>query len=225
MPARRDRLVQTPRTTLKRRRARGAFDRATADAILDEGIVCHLGFAVDGQPFVIPTLYGRDGDRLLIHGSAASRALGELGSGVEACVTVTLTDGIVLARSAFHHSINYRSVVLLGTASPVEDPDGKLDAVRLFAERVVPGRWDDVRPPTGEELRATSVLEMPIREGSAKVRSGPPLDDAEDLELACWAGVIPLVTRPGPAEPAPDLAPGVEVPAYVEAYRRPGAAG
>ena len=216
-----DRLRQTPRTRLKRRRSRGAFDRATIDAILDEGMVCHLGFAVEGQPFVTPTLYGRDGDRLLLHGSAASRALGRLAQGVAACVTVTLTDGIVLARSAFHHSINYRSVVLLGTASAIEDPDRKRDAVRTFTERMVPGRWDDVRPPTAAELRATAVLEMPIEEGSAKARTGPPLDDEADLELGCWAGVIPLATRPGRPEPAPELGPEIELPGYVEAYGRP----
>ncbi|HLG17746.1 MAG TPA: pyridoxamine 5'-phosphate oxidase family protein [Blastocatellia bacterium] len=187
-----DRFEPTDRTTVKRLPKRAEYERATVYEILDEGFVCHVGFVVDGQPFVIPTSYGRAGDRLYIHGSAASRMLRALEGGVEVCVTVTLVDGLVLARSAFHHSINYRSVVVFGKAEPVDDRDLKLEALRAFTEHLVPGRWDDVREPNEDELRATTVLALPLTEASAKIRTGPPIDDEEDYQLPVWAGEIPL---------------------------------
>ncbi|HJS58231.1 MAG TPA: pyridoxamine 5'-phosphate oxidase family protein [Vicinamibacteria bacterium] len=184
----------TPRTTLKRLPKRGSHDPAAVEAILDEALVCHVGFVVEGQPYVIPTIHGRRGDRLYVHGSAASRMLNTLGGGVPACVTVTLLDGLVMARSAFHHSMNYRSVVVLGNARLVEDADEKLEALRVIVEHVSPGRWSEVRPPSELELKATTVLCLTIAEASAKVRTGPPIDDEEDYAWPCWAGVIPLKT-------------------------------
>ena len=183
---------QTERTTLKRLPKRGVYDRELVYGILDEGFVCHVGFAVEGQPFVIPTGYARVDDQLFIHGSQVSRMLRTLGSGIDVCVAVTLVDGLVLARSAFHHSINYRSVVVFGRATMVEERAAKLAALFAFSEHVIPGRWDDVREPTEQELKATTVLSLPLAEVSAKVRTGPPLDDEEDYELPIWAGVIPL---------------------------------
>jgi nitroimidazol reductase NimA-like FMN-containing flavoprotein (pyridoxamine 5'-phosphate oxidase superfamily) len=180
------------RTRVRRLPARACYDQATIDAILDEALVCHVGFAVDGQPYVIPTTYARVGRQLYIHGSAASRMLRTLASGVPVCVTVTLLDGLVLARSAFHHSMNYRSVVILGTAVEVSDPEERLAALEAIVEHILAGRWRQVRPPSERELRATSVLRLPLDEVSAKIRSGPPLDDADDLGQPCWAGVIPL---------------------------------
>jgi nitroimidazol reductase NimA-like FMN-containing flavoprotein (pyridoxamine 5'-phosphate oxidase superfamily) len=199
---------------------RAAYDRATIDAILDEALVCHLGFVHNNQPFVIPTLHARLGDRLYVHGSSASRMLGTLATGTPACVTVTLLDGLVLARSVFHHSVNYRSVVLLGTATAVSDPDEKTAALRAFTNHLVPGRWDDVRPPTEQELKATSVLYLPLDEASAKVRSGPPLDDEEDYALDAWAGVVPLSLQAGAPLPDPRLTAGIGAPDYAAAYRR-----
>jgi nitroimidazol reductase NimA-like FMN-containing flavoprotein (pyridoxamine 5'-phosphate oxidase superfamily) len=188
--------------------------------ILDEGFICHVGFAAEGQPFVIPTGYARAGDQLYIHGSQASRMLRSLKSGINACVTVTLLDGLVLARSAFHHSMNYRSVVVFGKATPVDDTAEKLAALRAFSEQVIPGRWDDVRLPTEAELKATTVLSLPLQEVSAKVRTGPPLDDEEDYELAVWAGVVPL--RLTALEPIPDprLKVDAVLPGYAAAYNR-----
>jgi nitroimidazol reductase NimA-like FMN-containing flavoprotein (pyridoxamine 5'-phosphate oxidase superfamily) len=212
-------LTRTKHTRLKRFHQRADYTLETINSILDEALICHMGFVYDGRPFVIPTAYGRVGDRLYLHGSSASRALRTLSSGVEACVTVTLTDGIVLARSAFNHSFNYRSVVVLGTAVPVEDPDEKELAVQTFTERLVPGRWADVRWPTRKELKATSVLTMPITEASAKVRVGPPADEGLDLEHDAWAGVIPLATTVLPAEPDPKLPDGYEVPGYVREWQ------
>lgn len=210
----------TKRTTVKRIPKRGHYDRETIDAILDEGFICHVGFVADGQPFVIPTGCARIGDELYIHGSAASRMLRELSRGVEVCVTVTLLDGLVLARSAFHHSMNYRSVVILGKAELVTDADEKYKALEALTEHFVPGRWNDVRWPTDLELKATSVLKLPITEASAKIRTGDPVDDDEDYSMNVWAGVIPLKLTP--AEPIPDakLADGISLPEHVAKYSR-----
>jgi nitroimidazol reductase NimA-like FMN-containing flavoprotein (pyridoxamine 5'-phosphate oxidase superfamily) len=210
------------RVRVRRLPQRAAYDRATVHAILDEGLVCHVGFVVEGQPFVIPTTYARVGERLYIHGSAASRMLRTLKEGVPVAATVTLLDGLVLARSAFHHSMNYRSVVVLGTAREVSDPAEKKAALDAIVEHVVPGRTPHVRPPSANELKATLVLCLPLDEASAKTRSGPPLDDEEDYGLACWAGVLPLGLRPGTPVDDPRLPSGVEVPAGVSDYRRPG---
>lgn len=196
----------TTRTRLRRKPERGHYDRATIDGILDEGLVCHVGFAVDGQPFVIPATYARVDDQLYLHGSAGSRMLRTLGGGVPMCVTVTLLDGLVLARSARRHSMNYRSVVVLGTATPVTDAVEWRAGLEAIVEHALPGRWREVRPPTERELRETSVLRLPLTEASAKIRSGPPVDEPADLGVACWAGVIPLALRADAAEPAPDLA-------------------
>jgi uncharacterized protein len=192
----------TERTRLRRLPARGTFDRAAIFRILDEGFVCHVAFVVDGQPYAIPTGFARVGDVLYLHGSAASRMVRTLAEGVDVCVTVTLVDGLVLARSAFHHSLNYRSVVVLGRAHLVEDTTEKTAALRAFTNHIVPGRWEEVRPVTARELSGTSVLALSINEASAKVRTGPPVDDEEDLTWPVWAGVIPLALQPGP--PAPD---------------------
>ena len=180
------------RVRVRRAPSRADYERATIDAILDEGLVAHLGFAVEGQPYVIPTLHARDGDTVYVHGSTASRALRTLSAGAPACLTVTLLDGVVLARSAFHHSMNYRSVVLLGPARPVTEPDELLAALRAFSEHVAPGRWDEVRAPTHQELKGTRALALSLDEASAKVRTGPPVDDEEDYGLDVWAGVIPM---------------------------------
>jgi uncharacterized protein len=185
-------LPVTERTRLKRLPRRGVFDRAAVYDILDEGFVCHVGFVVDGQPFVIPTGYARVGDEIYLHGSAASRMVRSLSTGLDVCVTVTLVDGLVLARSAFHHSMNYRSVMILGQARLVTDPEEKTEALRAFTNHIVPDRWDTLRPVTSQELLGTSVLALPIEEASAKVRSGPPVDDEKDVTWPVWAGVIPL---------------------------------
>ena len=215
-------LEKTERSRLRRLPERGAYQREAIYRILDEGIICHVGFNVEGHPFVIPTNYARVGDKLIIHGAVASRMLKHLAAGFEACVTVTLLDGLVLARSAFHHSINYRSVVLFGTATPIREPEAKRKALDKFVEHLVPGRTQDARGPSDKELKATEVLEIPIEEGSAKIRKGPPSDDDEDLGLPIWAGVISLRPAAIKAEPAPDLSPGIEAPGYVTHYRRPG---
>jgi nitroimidazol reductase NimA-like FMN-containing flavoprotein (pyridoxamine 5'-phosphate oxidase superfamily) len=191
----------TPRTTLRRVPARGTYDRAEVHAILDEALVCTVGFAIDGQPYVIPTTFVREGESLYLHGAAASRMLRCLADGVPACVTVTLLDGLVLARSAFHHSMNYRSVVALGVARNVPRDDEKRHALGLLVDKISPGRSASVRAPNEKELRATSVLSMPLAEASAKVRRGPPLDDAEDMDLHVWAGVVPVAPRAGPRIP------------------------
>lgn len=190
-----DQIKPTTRTQLRRLPKRGVFDRETIYKILDEGFVCHVGFTVGGKTFVIPTGYARIGDRLLIHGSSASRMLQAMSEGVEVCATITLIDGLVLARSAFHHSVNYRSVVVFGVASLVNNEDEKLEALHAFTEHMVPGRWQDVRPPSKGELAATAVLSLPIQEASAKVRTGDPVDAEEDYALDVWAGVIPLKLR------------------------------
>ncbi|OGK86742.1 MAG: flavin-nucleotide-binding protein [Candidatus Rokubacteria bacterium GWC2_70_16] len=209
------------RTRVQRAPQRAAYDRATIEAILDEGLTCHVGFAVEGQPYVIPTNYGRVGDRLYLHGSSASRMLRSLRDGIPVCVTVTLLDGLVLARSAYHHSMNYRSVVVLGTAVEVTDPAERLLGLEAVSEHVLRGRWREVRPPSDKELRATMVLRLPVTETSAKIRTGPPLDDEEDYALPCWAGVIPLQLAPQPPVPDPRLAAGIALPASVREYRRP----
>ena len=196
--------LKSPRTKLRRLAKRGAHDRETIDAILDEALISHIGFVHDARPAVIPTLHARLGDEVLIHGSAASRMLRALAGGIDLCLTATLIDGLVLARSAFHHSVNYRSVVLYGSARLVTEPDEKEAALEAFTERLLPGRWADVRWPTRKELKATNVLTLPIEEGSAKVRSGPPIDDEPDYALDVWAGVVPLTLTRG--EPVQDLA-------------------
>jgi len=216
-------LPASERVRLRRRRERGRYDRAAIDAILDEALIAHLGIAdPEGQPLVVPVLHARRGDVVYVHGSAASRTMRTLAGGAPACLTVSLLDGLVLARSAMHHSANYRSVVLLGRAAGVRDRAGKLAAFEAIVEHIVPGRWAEVRPPSDNELRATSVLAFPIEEGSAKIRSGPPLDDEEDYSLPVWAGVLPLLTRAGEPQPDPRLSAGILAPPHVNAYRRPG---
>ncbi|TML18311.1 MAG: pyridoxamine 5'-phosphate oxidase family protein [Actinobacteria bacterium] len=213
--------VPSARTTVKRHPERGAYDRDVIDAILDEALVCHAGFAVDGQPFVIPTIHARDGDVLYLHGSPGSRMLRNLREGIDACVTVTLLDGLVLARSVYNHSMNYRSVVVVGRAREVTAPDEKLRAMRCVVEHVVPGRWNEARQPSEKEIKATTILAVSLAEASAKIRSGPPTDDESDLDLPVWAGVIPLVLQAG--DPAPDGGVGPPLPGYVADYIRPSA--
>jgi nitroimidazol reductase NimA-like FMN-containing flavoprotein (pyridoxamine 5'-phosphate oxidase superfamily) len=211
------------RVRLRRKRERGSYDRSVIDAILDEALIAHLGIVdADGQPFVIPTLHARSGDVVYCHGSTASRTLRALAAGAPACLTVSLIDGLVLARSAMHHSANYRSAMLVGQATLVADPAEKRAALKAVVEHIVPGRWDDVRAPTENELKATSVLAIAIDEASAKVRSGGPLDDEEDYALSAWAGVIPLQRQACAPEPDARLRAGIVTPPYVTAYRRPG---
>jgi hypothetical protein len=211
---------KTDRTTLKRLPKRGSFDREAVYGILDEGFICHVGFVVDGQPVVIPTGYARSGEQLFVHGSQASRMLRTLSQGVDICLTVTLIDGLVLARSAFHHSMNYRSVVVFGRASQVNEEAQKLEALRVLSEHMIPGRWDDVRLPNEQELKSTTVLAVPLIEASAKIRTGPPLDDEEDYSLPIWAGVIPLHLTSSQPLPDPKLSSEVDVPEYAVHYRR-----
>jgi uncharacterized protein len=213
---------QTPtaRTRVIREADRGVYDRETVYRILDEGFLCHAGFVVDGQPFVIPTSYGRKDANLYIHGSAASRMLRQMKDGVPVCITVTLLDGLVLARSIFNHSMNYRSVVILGKATLVDDPHEKLAALRTLSEHILPGRWDDSRQPNERELKATSVLRVPIEEFSAKVRQGPAIDDEEDYSFPTWAGVIPLKMVAGQPIDDARLLPGTKMPEYARHYGR-----
>lgn len=210
----------TARTRLVREPDRAVYDRAAAYQILDEGFICHVGFVVDGQPFVIPTGYGRASDNLYIHGSAASRMLRRIDQGVPVCVTVTLLDGLVLARSIFNHSMNYRSVVVLGTAVAVEDPKEKLEALHLLSEHILPGRWAESRQPNEREIKATLVMRLPITEFSAKVRQGPPIDDEDDYGFPTWAGVIPLEIVAGTPINDPRLDPQTPVPSYTRGYSR-----
>jgi nitroimidazol reductase NimA-like FMN-containing flavoprotein (pyridoxamine 5'-phosphate oxidase superfamily) len=214
------------RAEVRRLTERASYEREVAYPILDEGIVCHVGLATDEGPVVIPMAYARDGDRLLVHGSVASRLLRAAGSGVDVCVTVTLVDGLVLARSAFHHSVNYRSVVIFGRATRIDDLDERRTALERVVERLVPGRTTDARGPNERELRATTVLALPLDEISVKVRTGPPREDDEDLELPVWAGVIPLAITPGAPIPDPTMptADPPPVPHYARTYRRPGQA-
>jgi nitroimidazol reductase NimA-like FMN-containing flavoprotein (pyridoxamine 5'-phosphate oxidase superfamily) len=211
----------TDRSTVKRLPGRGVYDRAVIHQILDQGLVCHLGFVVEGQPFVIPTTYVRMGDTIYVHGSPASRMLQALEGGVAACVTVTLVDGLVLARSAFHHSINYRSVVVFGTASLVEDPQQKVKVLQALVDHLISGRWQDIRHPNLQELKRTLVLAIPIEEASAKVRKGPPIDDEEDYGLDVWAGVVPLRLVASDPVPDPRLAPDISPPEYAASYSGP----
>lgn len=215
-----DTQTPTARTRVVREPQRAVYDRETIDRILDQGFICHVGFVIDGQPFVIPTSYGRKDASLYIHGSAASRMLRQLKDGVPVCVTVTLLDGLVLARSVFNHSMNYRSVVILGKATLVDDPKEKLEGLRILSEHILPGRWADSRQPNEQELKATSVLRVPIEEFSAKVRTGPPIDDAEDMTFPTWAGVIPLEIKAGVLINDPNLDPPFEAPEYVKHYSR-----
>ncbi len=207
------------RTRVRRVPDRGRYDRDTIDAILDETLVSHVGIVHDGAPVVIPTLHARLADRLYLHGSAASRLLRALERGAEVCATATMIDGLVLARSAFHHSVNYRSVVVFGTAHLVEPEQERLRALELFTEKLVPGRWPEVRPPTRQELKGTKVFELPLDEASAKVRTGPPVDEDEDYELPVWAGVLPLRTVVDPPQPDPRRDPGIETPGHVADWR------
>lgn len=213
-------FTPTEHTQVKRLPKRGKYDRETVHAILDAAFVCHVGFCVEGQPYVIPTNYGRSGDTVYLHGSAASRMLRTLSEGVPVCVTVTLVDGLVLARSAFHHSVNYRSVVMLGAARLVEDPAEKMEALRLFTEHVMKGRWDEVRWPTEQEMKATTVLALPLEEVSAKVRTGGPVDDEADYTLPVWAGVLPLEMVPKEPIADPQRKADQPLPAYIKNYSR-----
>jgi uncharacterized protein len=212
--------MPTARTRVVREADRAAYDRDTVYRILDEGFLCHAGFVLDGQPFVIPTSYGRKDASLYIPGSAASRMLREMKEGVPVCITVTLLEGLVLARSIFNHSMNYRSVVILGRATLVTDQEEKLSALRILSEHILPGRWDDSRQPNERELKATSVLRVPIEEFSAKVRQGPAIDDEEDYSFPTWAGVIPLEMVAGQPIDDARLIPGKEAPAYAKHYKR-----
>ncbi len=211
---------RSDRVRLRRKRERGSYERASIDAILDEGLIAHLGIVDGGLPVVIPTLHARDGDVVYCHGSSASRTLRALTAGAPACLTVSLIDGLVLARAAMHHSANYRSAILFGTARRVEDPDELTHGFRAIVEHIVPGRWPDVRPPSENEIKATALLALPIDEASAKIRTGGPLDDEEDYALPAWAGVVPLSLRAG--EPLADtrLAAGTPLPPYVSGYAR-----
>ncbi|HJX82227.1 MAG TPA: pyridoxamine 5'-phosphate oxidase family protein [Candidatus Udaeobacter sp.] len=205
----------TKRTEFRRLPSRGSHDVDTINAILDAGFLAHVGFCVDNQPYVIPTLYGRDGEKLYLHGSAASRMLGRLETGILGCIAVTLVDGLVLARSAFHHSMNYRSVVAFGTAHRIDEPAHKTRALRIISEHLIAGRWNDVRNPSEKELKATAVLEFSIEEASAKIRTGPPLDDEEDYSLPVWAGILPVSLEAKPPIRDSRLTDDIEVPDYV----------
>ena len=210
----------TPRTQVKRLPERGVYDRATIDAILDEALFCHLAWVQDGSPRVIPTIHARAGDELYVHGSQASRTLRAAREGVEVCVVATLLDGLVLARSAFHHSMNYRSVVVYGVPREITDPDEKWAAQRALVEHVVPGRSGDVRMPNDKELKQTMILAVTLDEASAKVRTGPPKDDEEDYDLPIWAGVLPLTMQSGELVPDPRLPDGLTPPGNLRGYRR-----
>ena len=223
MPSRRAHPARSGRTPIRRLPERGVYDREAIHAVLDAGLVAHLGFVSDSQRFVIPTLHARVGEDVYVHGSSASRALRELSDGIAACLTVTLLDGIVFARSVFEHSMNYRSVVVLGRASPVVERDEKLAALEAFTEKLLPGRWAEARPPTPTELKATSVLRMSLEEASAKIRDGGPEDgDTPDADLDVWAGYLPLAVTALDPVPDPALRPGIPVPPALRPYRRPG---
>jgi nitroimidazol reductase NimA-like FMN-containing flavoprotein (pyridoxamine 5'-phosphate oxidase superfamily) len=213
-------LAPTPRTRVVREPQRAVYDRDVLNRILDEGFICHVGFVLDGQPFVIPTGYGRHEDVLYIHGSAASRMLRNVGGGIPVCVTVTLVDGLVLARSIFNHSMNYRSVVVLGTGTAIEDREEKLAALRVLSEHIVPGRWEEARQPNEKELKATTIIRVPIREFSAKVREGPVIDDEEDYAFPVWAGVLPLNVVAGDLIRDSRVLEGIDIPDYVKSYSR-----
>jgi nitroimidazol reductase NimA-like FMN-containing flavoprotein (pyridoxamine 5'-phosphate oxidase superfamily) len=211
-------MTPTQRSELRRIPERGSRDWGAINEILDVAFLAHVGFCIENQTFVIPTLYGRDGQKLYLHGSAASRMLRELETGIPACVTVTLIDGLVLSRSAFDHSMNYRSVVAFGKARKIVDPEQKIRSLRLISEHLIAGRWQDVRAPSEKELKATTVLEFSMDEASSKVRTGPPLDEESDYALPVWAGVLPLEMRSGPPIPDDRLIDGVTLPDYVRRY-------
>jgi uncharacterized protein len=213
--------VQTDRTRVYRKPGRGSYDRETVHSILDEALVCHVGFVQDGQPYVIPTIHARDGETLYLHGANANRTFRVLSGGTPCCLTATLVDELVLARAALHHSLNYRSVMVLGTAREVTDAEEKQRALRLVVEHIAPGRAEEVRGPSEVDLRSTKVLAMEIDEASAKVRTGPPIDDDEDLELPYWAGVLPLELGTGLPLNAPDLTRDLPVPDHVRGWSRP----
>jgi hypothetical protein len=213
-------ISPTERTRLVREPQRANYDRETIYKILDEAFVCHVGFSLDGQPYVIPTLFARVGDAIYFHGSAASRMLRNASEGIPVCITATLTDGFVLARSVFNHSMNYRSVVTLGNAVLVEAPEEKLEALRAFTEKILPGRWNDARQPNEKELKSTSILRLPLTEVSAKIRTGPPEDDAPDYALPIWAGVIPLHLTAGAPVRDEQCDPAIPAPAYALDYKR-----
>jgi uncharacterized protein len=211
----------TARSELRRLPNRGSHDEQTIHSILDEAFVAHVGFSVNGEAVVIPTLFGREGNKLYLHGSVASRMLLHLETGAPACVTLTLVDGLVLARSAFHHSMNYRSVVAFGKARTIQDAAQKKQALRVISEHIIPGRWEEVRGPSERELNATSVLEFCIEEASAKVRTGPPLDDEQDYALPVWAGILPLALEHKAPVPDPRMECAADIPEYIVRYRRP----
>jgi nitroimidazol reductase NimA-like FMN-containing flavoprotein (pyridoxamine 5'-phosphate oxidase superfamily) len=213
-------IKQTEKTKLKRIPKRGSFDQETIYKILDEAFICHVGFIVDNQPFVIPTAFGRKEEALYIHGSAASRMMREMSKGIDVCVTITLIDGLVLARSAFHHSMNYRSVVIFGKAEIITDEAEKNAALFAFIEHLIKGRWNEVREPNSKELKGTTVLKLGINEASAKIRTGDPIDDAEDYELNVWAGVIPLKIAAGKPIDDAKLEKEIEIPNYALNYSR-----
>src|ERR1700676_506555 len=215
-----DSFAVSDRTRVVREANRAVYDREAIYKILDEGLVCHAGFAAEGQPFVIPTMYARVGDAIYFHGSAASRMLRGASAELPVCITVTLIDGLVLARSVFNHSMNYRSVVALGKATLVDAPSEKIEALRAFTEKILPGRWNDARQPNERELKATSILRLPLTEVSAKTRTGPVEDDADDYALPVWAGIVPL--RLVADAPVPDARcdPGIPVPEYAAHYQR-----
>jgi nitroimidazol reductase NimA-like FMN-containing flavoprotein (pyridoxamine 5'-phosphate oxidase superfamily) len=215
-----DNFSVTDRTRVIREPQRGIYDREAIYKILDEGFICHVGFSVDGQPFVIPTMFARIGDAIYFHGSAASRMLRNVSAGISVCVTVTLVDGLVLARSVFNHSMNYRSVVALGKATLVDAGAEKMEALRGFTEKILPGRWDEARQPNEKELKATSILRLELTEVSAKVRVGPPEDDAEDYALGIWAGVLPMELKSGVPIRDERCDAGITVPEYIRNYRR-----
>lgn len=219
------RSMNTPppseRATVRRLPQRASYEEAAIHAILDAGLMAHVGLSVDGQPYVIPMVYGRLGQNLYLHGASVSRIARQLAQGIPVCFTVTLLDGLVMARSAFHHSMNYRSVVVLGTAALVTDEAEKTQALEAITDHVLRGRWSEVRPPNAQEMKATSVLRLPLEEASAKVRTGPPKDDEEDLSLDCWAGVVPLRLVALPPEDAPELREGIRPPGSLLEYRRP----
>ncbi len=213
-----DDFPPTERTRIKRLHQRACYDRETVYAILDAGLVCHVGYTIDDHPYVTTTSYWREGNQILWHGSSASRMLRRVKGDVPVCVNVSLIDGLVLARSGFHHSINYRTVMMFGKATALSDPEAKLAALRTFTHRILPGRWDELRPVTDQELKATTVLAMEIDEVAAKVRNGPPGDDEEDYDLDVWAGELPLRLTAGTPVPDPRLKPGIHLPAYLNNF-------
>ena len=214
-------MTEHPRTEVRRKPERGAYDAATINAVLDEALICHVGFiSENGYPVVLPTIHARSGATIYLHGSPASRMLRAIKGGSDVCVTVTLVDGLVMARSVFHHSMNYRSVVIFGKPREVTDPDEKMRALEVVTEHVSRGRWADARQPNDKEFKGTTVVALAIEEASAKLRSGPPGDDEPDYELPIWAGVIPVEQSFGEAVPDPQLADGIDTPDYIVNYRR-----